>query len=580
MRWLPVLPVWAFAGGLGLLGLVACGGGGGGSSSSNPAVPSITSFMANPTSITNGGSATLTGVFANGTGVITPGNITATSGTGLTVSPTSTTTYTLIVSATGQTSATQTALVTVTAATPASPTFTTTPPTTASVGTLYAYSPSASEPGATVTISLTSTLPVGATFASGVLSWTPTPTETGIFCSFTLEASDGKGGITYQSWSVTPSNAQGSVLEEVLYSFGTTSTDGSYPVGIIQATDGNFYGTTLNGGSILDSIGHGMGTVFKINPNGSELFLCSLGASVQEQAPLGGVIQGTDGNFYGTTHVGGTNAGGTVFKITSSGLETVLYNFVANGTDASGPSSNLIQATDGNFYGTTLYGGAYGHGTVFKITQSGSETILYSFGATTNDGSKPTNIIQGNDGNLYGITQDGGTYSGGTFFKISLTGMETVLYSFSSSRFDGLWPVALIESNDGNFYGVTQNGGVTPINSGGGTIFKVTPGGIETVLYSFGLLNIYTPVTLIQAKDGNFYGITSSGGNNSYNAHGSGTVFKFTPGGIENSLYSFGQTNADGLNPNSLIQGNDGNLYGTTSNGGANSMGTVFKISF
>jgi uncharacterized repeat protein (TIGR03803 family) len=358
-------------------------------------------------------------------------------------------------------------------------------------------------------------------------------------------------------------------VESVLHSFGS-GNDGQTPEdGLIQATDGNFYGTTSYGGVYSD------GTVFKITPAGVETLLYSFGSSASDGAhPWGALIQGTDGNFYGTTVSGGTHSNaGTVFKITPAGSETVLWSF-GGGTDGTHPYAGLLQGVDGNFYGTTLTGGANTVGTVFKITPAGVETVLWSFGSGT-DGTNPeAGLILASDGNFYGTTQNGGVNSAGTVFKITPAGAETVLYSFASSG-DGTNPyAALVQGADGNFYGTTQNGGADSV----GTVYTVTPAGAETLLYSFGGVagdgsNPYD--SLIQAADGNFYGTTNLGGANNV-----GVIFKITPGGVETVVYSFGSNGAyDGGYPyGGLIQGTDGNFYATTSAGGQSSFGSVFKF--
>lgn len=366
---------------------------------------------------------------------------------------------------------------------------------------------------------------------------------------------------------VVSSGAAPPPTETVLYSFGN-SGDGQNPqASLIQASDGNFYGTTDAGGAT------GEGTVFEITPAGVETVLHSFGNSGDGDHPQAGLIQGSDGNFYGTTYDGGANDDGTVFKITPAGMETVLYSFGSSG-DGYTPAGGLIQGSDGNFYGTTSSGGAHSFGTVFKITPGGAETVLYSFGANGDgDADEPfAGLIQGSDGNFYGTTALGGLTSAGTVFKITPAGAETVLYSFANGKAnDGQHPRGLIQGSDGNFYGTTNAGGA----NSRGTVFEITPSGTETVLHSFGSgSDGQNPDTgVIQGSDGNFYGTTQNGG-----ANGDGTVFQVTAAGLETVLYSFGSS-GDGRGPQAgVIQGSDGNFYGTTYSGGANSYGTVFKI--
>jgi uncharacterized repeat protein (TIGR03803 family) len=336
---------------------------------------------------------------------------------------------------------------------------------------------------------------------------------------------------------------------------GGSTTDGVTPnAALILGSDGNFYGTTSNGGT------GNSGSLFKIALTGTETVVYSFNTGPEGQHPVG-LIQGADGNFYGTTSDGGTSNLGTVFEITSTGVETVLHSFVGGDTDGSLPAAALIQGSDGNFYGTTSRGGTSNLGTVFKITPGGTETVLYSFAGGTTDGWLPlTALIEGSDGNFYGTTTSGGTYSYGTMFKVTPAGVETVLHSFGDGVTPGSAPSALIQGGDGNFYGTTPY-------SFGGTVFKISPSGVETVLHTFAgaPTDGSTPnAGLVLGSDGNFYGTTSQGGTSGY-----GTVFKITPGGVETVLYSFAGGTADGSRPNTaLIQGNDGNFYGTTASGG------------
>jgi len=393
-------------------------------------------------------------------------------------------------------------------------------------------------------------------------------------------------------------------------------TDGAHPyAGLVQATDGNFYGTATNGGAnscIYYGTNFGCGTVFQITPGGTLTTLHNFD-STDGAWPYAGLLQATDGNFYGTTQMGGANDAcngsntsgytgcGTVFKITLSGTLTSLYSFCALSSCADGdnPYAALVQGTDGNFYGTTQFGGASGYGTVFKITPSGALTTLYGFDYK-DGGQLEGALVQGTDGNFYGTTVEGGTAGYGTVFKITPSGALTTLYSFCSGYYlsgakiecaDGMAPSfygSLVQGTDGNFYGTTTWGGANDLCRlsayivGCGTVFKITPSGTLTTLYSFcsqsGCTDGSQPdAGLVQATDGNLYGTTSSGG-----AHGFGSVFKITPGGTLTALYSFGsQTNcADGNSPFApLVQDTDGNFYGTTLGGGANYDGTVFSLS-
>jgi len=366
--------------------------------------------------------------------------------------------------------------------------------------------------------------------------------------------------------------------ETVLHSFGATITDGLEPLNIpIQAKDGNFYGLTFGGGanglSTVDNIGtSGYGTFYKVTPDGAETILYSFGASdIDGYGPIGTLIQAADGNFYGTTEYGGTAGIGTVFKITPAGVETILYSFGAPATNIVVPNG-VLQGRDGNFYGTTQLGGAYSSGSFFMLTPSGVETTLYSFsGVPSTNGYHPNGLIQGADGNFYGTTADGGAIEQGIVFSITPTGQESVIYTFGASETDGYEPLTtLTQDSAGNFYGTTSNGNST---IGGGTIFKVTPAGVETVLHSFTPSTDGSgPSSVIVGADGNLYGAAGVGPN------GGGTVFMMTPAAEVTLLYSFVRNSTNGDGPTGVILGTDGNLYGSTAGGGVGNHGTVFKI--
>jgi uncharacterized repeat protein (TIGR03803 family) len=332
-----------------------------------------------------------------------------------------------------------------------------------------------------------------------------------------------------------------------LHSFG--GTDGSYATGLVQGTDGNFYGTTANGGA-NNNCTNGCGTVFKITRSGTLATLHSFDGT-DGSGSYSGLIQGTDGNFYGITYYGGANNNctdgcGTVFKITPAGALTTLHRF--NGTDGSGPQAGLVQGTDGNFYGTTFYGGTQSIGTVFKITANGRLTTLHSFDGT--DGACPySGLVQGTDGNFYGTTEVGGTTNNGTFFKITAQGALTSLHSFDNG--DGASPAGLVRGTDGNFYGTTQSGGMDF-----GTVFKITPSGTLTTLHSFDSTDGEDPQSApVQATSGIFYGTTYSGG-----ADGSGTVF-----GLSVGLSAFVKTNPTSGNVGTKVTILGNNLAGATS---------------
>src|ERR1022692_3069649 len=337
-----------------------------------------------------------------------------------------------------------------------------------------------------------------------------------------------------------------------LYSFD--GTDGAKPTaGLVQANNGDLYGTTLGGGtSCVNSDPSGCGTVFDITPGGAlttlHSFCAQSGCPDGQNPSAAALVQGTDGNLYGTTFYGGGNGEGTVFKITPSGTLTTLYSFCSQGipcTDGENPAAGLVQGTDGNLYGTTVVGGTYAGGTVFKITPSGTLTTLYNFCSQSScaDGASPfAGLVQANNGDFYGTTGGGGGGGGtcplslapsgcGTVFKITPSGTLTTLYSFCSQGgancTDGENPqAALVQGTDGNLYGTTYSGG----DYEGGTVFRITAGDTLTTLYNFcspsECLNGGGPTAgLVQANNGDFYGTTVFGGTNN-----DGTIFSLSMG--------------------------------------------------
>jgi uncharacterized repeat protein (TIGR03803 family) len=353
-------------------------------------------------------------------------------------------------------------------------------------------------------------------------------------------------------------------------------TDGSLPqlMSLVQGTDGNFYGTTGDGGA------NNYGTVFRITPDGTITTLHSFD-NTDGAFPWAGLVQATDGDFYGTTPIGGANNYGTVFKITPRGKLTTLHSFCSTRDcgDGLSPAATLVQAADGDFYGTTsaYYGNLLG--TVFKITPGGKLTTLHSFCSEPHcaDGNYPVGgLVRATNGDFYGTTGDGGVNNNGTVFRMTLSGKLTTLHSFDST--DGSLPFStLVQATDGDFYGTTLDGGGAG-NPYWGTVFKMTPGGKLTSLYSFcseaSCTDGNSPYAgLVQATDGNFYGTTYSGG-----TVGGGTVFSISREGKQKTLHSFDST--DGAHPTGgLLQATNGDFYGATLGGGADGDGTVFRLS-
>ncbi|MDQ4141741.1 MAG: Ig-like domain-containing protein, partial [Bacteroidota bacterium] len=342
---------------------------------------------------------------------------------------------------------------------------------------------------------------------------------------------------------------------------------GSIPIGeLFQAKDGNFYGMTSKGGF------SNFGTIFKMTPAGNITIMYEF-AGFESNAPTGNnLIQARDGNFYGMTSSGGQHNGGAepgvVFRMTPKGEYKVIYTFIRH--QGFRPFGDLLEGPDGNFYGMTNYGGTFDMGTIFKLTPTGKHTVLHHFNGTSEGGRPEGNLVLGNDGNFYGLAASGGTNGYGTTFKISPAGHFTVLHNFEYAT--GGTPLgSLVKHSDGNFYGITRAGG----DNYQGIIFRITPTGSYKVIrqFNFNEEGIKARRSLMLGKDGNFYGTTSGGG---YNYKG--TVFKITPGGAVTVLHSFGSSN-DGEDINGLVQGADGNLYGTAQNGGSQSSGTIFRIS-
>ena len=353
--------------------------------------------------------------------------------------------------------------------------------------------------------------------------------------------------------------------------FSFSQTNGAFAsAGLVQARDGNFYGTTAFGGS------GSYGTIFQMTPSGAVTNLLSFG-NTNGAGPRAGLVQGADGSFYGTTYNGGSNNAGTVFQLTTNAALTTLTTF-ALGTGGH-PLAGLTLGQDGNFYGTTSFGGTNIGGTVFELMTNQTVTTLVSFDVnnSANTGNSPyAALVQANDGSLYGTTELGGTNGGyGTIFKLMTNGTFASLYSFSGTN--GANPYAgLVRGSDGNFYGTAFSGGA----NGYGTVFRFATDGTLTTLASFGNTNGANPQAgLVQGSDGNFYGTTSAGGAyTNQSGLGYGTIFKLTTNGTLTTLVSFDGTN--GASPQAaLVQSVDGSFYGTTAQGGANGYGTVFRLS-
>lgn len=356
----------------------------------------------------------------------------------------------------------------------------------------------------------------------------------------------------------------------VLHSF--TGADGAEPYApVIRDSAGNLYGTTWIGGA------NDLGAVYKLTATGEEKVLFSFRGTDNGDNPWAGVVRDSAGNLYGTANHGSPVGTGSVYKLNSSGKLTMLHVFGPwNGTDGAWPQAGLLRDSAGNLIGTTWQGGGFPWcGAVYKVESSGTETVLHGFAGGAADGCYPYASPISSSGNLYGTTWHGG-YGGdccggyGVVYKIDASNQETVLYKFTGGD-DGSNPAAgVILDPAGNILSTTYYGG----NSGCGVVFRLSTSGEETVLHSFtGGTDGCNPLAGVISLSGNLYGTTYYGG-----AYGYGVVYKVDASGKETVLHSF-TGGADGGNPiAALINDSAGNLYGTAENGGANGAGVVFKL--
>jgi M6 family metalloprotease-like protein len=394
---------------------------------------------------------------------------------------------------------------------------------------------------------------LAATAASGSLftGWSGDCSGTGP-CALTLT----------QARTVTASFVQvpsfTTLAYQVLYAF--TGGDEAKPDGgLIQASDGNFYGTTSGGTS-------GNGTIFRLTPSGTRTTLHTF-IGTDGAHPHAGLIQGSDGNIYGTTYDGGSGYG-TVFRITLSGTLTTLHTFT--GSAGAYPLAPLMPASDGNLYGTAYSGGGgAGYGTVFRVAPNGTVSLFYAFAGGSAGAHPRTPLVQGSDGNFYGTTASDA--SAATIFRLTPSGAFTTLYTFSGTQCQ--WassPCYLTAGSDGMLYGTTYQGGA----SGYGTTFQLTLAGTFTTLHSFTVSDgAYPHAPLVQGSDGNFYGTAYSGG-----PSGSGTVFRITPAGGFTVIHAFAGGSAGTYPMAPVLQASDGNFYGATSEGGSPGAGVAFVL--
>jgi uncharacterized repeat protein (TIGR03803 family) len=387
-------------------------------------------------------------------------------------------------------------------------------------------------------------------------------------------------------------SAQAGTKEKILHKF-LGGSDGAGPAaGLMADGAGNLYGTTVAGGTgagCYEGLEYGCGTVFEISNGGTESVLYSFAGGCDGALPEGTLISDSRNYLYGTTVEGGVcnnDVGyGTVFKLAPGGAETMLYAFQLS-TDGGVPVGNLVSDNNGNLFGMAAYGGEAGGcggngcGVVFEVPAAGGETVLHTFEGGT-DGSRPAaGPIMDKSGNLWGTTSSGGGSANcnggcGTVFEVAPNGTETIPYAFQGGT-DGCLPTAgLISDSAGNFYGTTEGCGADNY----GTVFKLTPGGSETILYSFqsGTDGELPLAGLAMDKAGNLYGTTPFGGGTlCWKKFSCGTVFEVTAKGREKVLYAF--TKVRGYYPAAgLLLGAHDTLYGTTESGSKNH-GVVFEL--
>ncbi len=332
---------------------------------------------------------------------------------------------------------------------------------------------------------------------------------------------------------------------------------------LFKNDDGNFYGMTSRGGT------NNAGTIFMMTPSGKVTMLWQFNYNNDGAYPDGELIKGPDGYLYGLTSAGGLNSYGTIFKISTSGNFSVIKHLGLS-ADGSSPHGHLTLASDGNFYGITYGGGSFSGGTVFKLTPGGVYSVIHQIDRTTEGGNAYGSLTEGKDGNLYAITYGGGTYNYGTIFKITKAGVLTVLKHLNGNSDGGSSESDLTEAKDGSFYGTCYGGG----QFGSGTIFKITKAGAYTVVRNFSAATDggYPYSGLMQDTDDNFYGITRSGGSKS-----GGTIYKLTTAGVYTVIHPIDYYNEGNTSSSVLVKADDGSFYAMTSLGGTFDCGIIFK---
>jgi len=364
---------------------------------------------------------------------------------------------------------------------------------------------------------------------------------------------------------------------KVLYTFQGSSDGGEPYAGLVRDAAGNLYGTAISSGAF------GWGVVFKVDPSGTETVLHSFGdGSTDGRTPYGGLVRDKAGNLYGTTYEGGgigcVDGCGTVFKVDTTGTETVLHSFAGGTTDGCFPYAGLLLKA-GNLYGTTQACGASSYGTVFRLSTSGKETILHNFAGGTADGANPLygSLLMDTKGALYGVAQYGGTSNQGVVYKLNPSRALRVLYSFAGGTTDGCNPDGTPAMDTlGNLYGTAVACG----SSNMGVVWKVSKSGKEKVLHNFagGAKDGADPIAgVILDGNGNLYGDTQYGGGTGCFGTGCGTVYKVSATGKLTLLHIF--AGSEGALPfGGVIRDTKGNLYGTAFLGGTPDWGTVWQI--
>jgi uncharacterized repeat protein (TIGR03803 family) len=373
-----------------------------------------------------------------------------------------------------------------------------------------------------------------------------------------------------------------------LYSFQGSPYDGATPERHLLNVNGTLLGMTTSGGTGCRG---GCGTLFAISPSGMEHIFYSFTGFPNGFFPEAGLVY-RNGELYGTTRKGGAYNRGTVYKVNGFGTEQVLHSFYKVTRDGAYPEAGLSDF-NGTLYGTTHGGGSNGRGTIFKITTSGKESVIYAFGTNSrNDGAFPATNLVALKGVFYGTTTGGGTHSGcpgligcGTVFAVTPSGKERVIHNFTGTESDGGQPPSGLTVVNGDLYGTTVYGGLPPCYAGCGVVFRVTTSGTETILHRFrsGYDGAY-PGAGVAPINGALYGTTTNGGGYYGCSDGCGTVYRIDSARRETVLYRF-RGYPDGQNPEGALTEVNGVLYGTTAYGGtfcegfySSGCGTVYEI--